>query len=332
MTFRHLLTFVSLLPLSLALAQDGAPVVAPEYRFVIPDNDDAFPGAGPVRRYDWMRNVWNERRSTFADRATVDRGAIVFFGDSITQGWGDDFGGAFDDLGDGVTVANRGISGDTTRGMLYRLDQDVLSLDPAGVVMLMGTNDLEEHAGAATIAGNVRSIIQRLTQHNADMPIVLCRVMPSSEAKARPADAIRAINAALATVAADFDQVTLVDTWTPFADENGNAKIAEFPDLLHPNAAGYAKWQAIVKPLLSKAGNGNHIVGPDYSIDPDLDRSWQPARKTVRVFDAACGKQNFSGHRFDARPDQRSSQDAADRGLCAGSVQRFHARADLGLA
>ena len=31
----------------------------------------------------------------------------------------------------GVKVANRGISGDTTRGVLIRLQEDVLALDPA---------------------------------------------------------------------------------------------------------------------------------------------------------------------------------------------------------
>lgn len=251
MSYRSLLVFgLSLLSLSPASSQDGAPAVAPEYRFAIPDSDDAFAGSGPVRRYDWMRNVWNQRRSTFADRVARDHGAIVFFGDSITQGWGDDFGGAFDQLG--VNVANRGISGDTTRGMLYRLDEDVLSLDPAAVVMLMGTNDLEEGAGAEAIAGNVRLIIDRLNDHNADLPIVLCLVMPSSKTKSRPAGAIASINAALETIASETSQVTLVDTWTPFADESGDAKESEFPDLLHPNAAGYAKWKAALMPVLKK--------------------------------------------------------------------------------
>ena len=41
-------------------------------------------------------------------------------------------------------VANRGISGDTTRGVLIRMEEDVLSLNPSGVVLLIGTNDLEE--------------------------------------------------------------------------------------------------------------------------------------------------------------------------------------------
>lgn len=250
MKFRCLSIFFSLLVVLPASSQDGAPTVAPEYRFAIPDADDAFAGSGPVRRYDWMRNVWNQRRSTFADRAALDRGAIVFFGDSITQGWGDDFGGAFDELG--LKVANRGISGDTTRGMLYRLDEDVLSLDPAAVVMLMGTNDLEEGADADTIGGNVRLIIDRMQTHDAEMPIVLCLVMPSSETKSRPAGAIESINAGLKTIASEFRQVALVDTWTPFAGPGGNAKKSEFPDLLHPNAAGYAKWKAALLPALRK--------------------------------------------------------------------------------
>jgi lysophospholipase L1-like esterase len=69
----------------------------------------------------------------------------VFLGDSITQGW-NDLASAFPDM----KVANRGINGgDTTRGVLIRLQDDVLSLDPAAIVLLIGTNDLEEerHAG-----------------------------------------------------------------------------------------------------------------------------------------------------------------------------------------
>jgi len=92
----------------------------------LPDTDDGIVGSGPIRRYDWFRNLWVKRRSGFADRSVSEMNAVVFLGDSITQGWGDDFQGDFAEL----KVANRGISGDTTRGMLLRLDADVLSLQP----------------------------------------------------------------------------------------------------------------------------------------------------------------------------------------------------------
>src|SRR2546421_12924414 len=107
-------------------AQGQAAAPAANARFQVPDSDAGLPGAGPIRRADWFKKLWAERRSAFATRAAQEQGAVVFLGDSITQGWGDDFGGAFA----GMKVANRGISGDTSRGVLIRLKDDVLALKP----------------------------------------------------------------------------------------------------------------------------------------------------------------------------------------------------------
>ena len=221
-----------------------------ESRFQIPDSDEGLPGAGPLRRYDWFKQLWAERRSAWAERVKQDQGALVFLGDSITQGWSDDLGGAFPK----VKVANRGISGDTTRGVLLRLKEDVLALKPAGVVLLIGTNDLEEKAEPETIAGNLKLIVAELKSHNAKMPIVLCQVFPSSQTKQRSAEQIKQVNQLCAAAVKGDGQVTVLDTWTLFADAEGNAKLDEFPDLLHPNKAGYAKWAAALRPILATLG------------------------------------------------------------------------------
>ena len=236
--------FVFLLP----SAQRDAAAQAPSRD--LPATDDGLPGQGPIRCYDCFRNLWNEKRAAWAKRTEADQKAVVFLGDSITQGWGDDLGGSFP----GLKVANRGISGDTTRGMLVRLADDVPALHPTGVVMLMGTNDLEEGADAATIAHNIRLILEALHKHDPKMPATVCRVFPASASKKRPADQIKSINTAIAAVTKDFPQATLVDTWTLFADDKGDAKPAEFPDLLHPNQAGYAKWAAALRPVLATQG------------------------------------------------------------------------------
>ena len=214
--------------------------------FAIPDSDDGLPGVGPIRRYDWFKNLWNERRSAWAGKKAADKRALVFLGDSITQGFGDDFQGAFP----GVKLANRGISGDTTRGMLLRLADDCLALDPAGVVMLMGTNDLEEGAEPETIAGNVKTIISAIEAKNPRTPIIVCQVFPSAADKKRPAEKIKKLNALVAEQVKGDPRVRLVDTWTLFADGEGDAKPEEFPDLLHPNELGYAKWVAAIRPVL----------------------------------------------------------------------------------
>ena len=219
-------------------------------RFSVPDSDEGLPGQGPIRRYDWFRKTWNERRSKFADRAEQDRGAVVMLGDSITQGWGDDFTGWFP----GMKIANRGISGDTSRGVLIRLQEDVFALKPQAVVVLIGTNDLDEKADPETIAANLKLIITELAKHDAKMPIVLCQVFPSSASMGRPVDKIKKVNQLYAAAVKGNAQVTFIETWPLFADAKGDAIAAEFPDLLHPNMAGYEKWAAALRPVFATLG------------------------------------------------------------------------------
>ena len=225
-------------------------VTKPATSYAIPATDEGLPGAGPIRRYDWFRKLWEERRTAWAAQVQQDQHAVVFLGDSITQGWGNDLGGSFP----GLKVANRGISGDTTRGLLIRLPEDVLALHPAGVVILIGTNDLDEKAEPETIAANIQLLLAELKKSNPAMPVVLCEVFPSSPAKNRPAEKIKRINRLLRAVVRDQPQVTLLDTWTLFAGPEGDAKPEEFPDLLHPNATGYAKWAAALRPALATRG------------------------------------------------------------------------------
>ena len=213
---------------------------------------DSTPGVGPVRNEDWFVKVWHERRDLFAKEKTEQQHAIVFLGDSITQGWSEDFRGRFKNSN--LKLANRGISGDITRGVLARLDDDVLALDPQAVVLLIGTNDLDVGLSPEQIAANVKLILDRLTAHSPKMPIILCKVMPSSATKKRPADKIRDLNDRVAAIASAYKQVTILDTYTLFANSEGDAKPEEFPDLLHPNDVGYDKWHDALIPLFTKLG------------------------------------------------------------------------------
>lgn len=247
----RLLALPAFLSLLLGNTAPAQPATSPaDARFQIPATDDGLPGAGPIRRYDWFRKLWAERRAAWAQKAEQDQKAVVFLGDSITQGWGDNLGNSFP----GMKVANRGISGDTTRGVLIRLKDDVLALNPAGVVLLIGTNDLEEGADPEVVNGNLKLILAQLKLHDPKMPVLLCQVFPSSETKKRPADKIKKLNQLYAATVRGDAQVTYIETWLLFADEHGDAKPQEFPDLLHPNAVGYAKWASALRPILATLG------------------------------------------------------------------------------
>jgi lysophospholipase L1-like esterase len=259
MRFRHLtpvaaaIGLLALLPGMRAAASapqlTDAPAAPADSRFQLPPTDDGLPGAGPLRRGDWFKKLWVERRTAWASEVQRDQGAIVFLGDSITQGWGD-VGSSFP----GIRVANRGISGDTSRGVLVRLKEDVIAVNPRGVVLLIGTNDLADKITPEDIAGNVRLIVAALREYNPAMPVVLCEVLPSSSSKDRPADLVRKLNALYLAAVADQPQVTVLDTWSLFANVHGDAKEEEMPDLLHPDIVGYAKWAAALRPVFETVG------------------------------------------------------------------------------
>jgi lysophospholipase L1-like esterase len=195
-----------------------------------------------------------------------DQGGLVFLGDSITQGWAANLTQLFP----GIKTVNRGISGDTTRGVLIRLKEDVLALKPRGIVLLIGTNDLEEGAAPESTAGNLKLILAALKAHDPAMPVVLCNVFPSSATKKRPAEQIRKINQLCYALLKDEPQVTWLDTWSLFANAQGDAKPEEFPDLLHPNSAGYIKWTAALRPVLENLG-----LAPawpdDFAVEPGFE-------------------------------------------------------------
>ena len=50
-------------------AAPAAPAAAIDpARYAIPETDEGLPGIGPIRRYDWFKKLWLERRIRWAGR------------------------------------------------------------------------------------------------------------------------------------------------------------------------------------------------------------------------------------------------------------------------
>jgi lysophospholipase L1-like esterase len=229
------------------LAQNtNAPAVATDVS-QYPTNTALLPGKGPMQTWAGFPKVWAQRHAQWMKTAEQDRGAVVFLGDSITQGW-NSLAQDFPNL----KVANRGIGGDTTRGVLYRLEADVLDLKPAAIVLLIGTNDIGLGAKPEDVADNIKVLLAAMKESNPNMPVIVCKVMPSSEKQHRPAGKIEKLNALVDDIVKSDPKFIRCDTWSIYADKNGDCPVDEFPDRLHPNAIGYAKWAAALKPIFSR--------------------------------------------------------------------------------
>src|SRR5205823_9147885 len=114
--------------MDLAVSQYTALAMPPE---------NVFPGTGQLQLAPWFQKLWMVRRVEFSWAKDRDQRAVVFLGDSITQGW-NSLAQDFPKL----RPVNRGISGDTSRGIRYRLKEDVLDVHPRAVSLLIGTNDI----------------------------------------------------------------------------------------------------------------------------------------------------------------------------------------------
>jgi lysophospholipase L1-like esterase/acetyl esterase/lipase len=208
------------------------------------------PGVGPFNTVlPWFLPNLEGRLATFKHDKPTDQGAVVFLGDSITAKW------KLDDAFRDFKVANRGISGDTTRGMLCRLQDNVLDLHPRAIVILGGINDLfgQPRGTPEGISTNVRSILEQVRAANRDTPVLVCEVLPC---KTMSRETVTATNAVLAKVVADFANARLVKTYAPFLKADGTQNEGLFGDGTHPNAAGYEVWQSLLKPELAKVAHG----------------------------------------------------------------------------
>lgn len=175
---------------------------------------------------------------------------VVFLGDSITDGWGRRQGSVFFP---GKPYVNRGISGQTTPQMLIRFQQDVVSLKPAVVVILAGTNDIAGNTGPTTneqIEDNFKSMIAIAKQNH--IKVVLASVTPAFAYPWRPGvhpvQRILALNGWLRQEAAEQGLVYL-DYFSAMADQQDGMKPELTVDGVHPNAAGYR----VMAPLAEQA-------------------------------------------------------------------------------
>ncbi len=211
-----------------------------------PADSSAWPGKGPIRLHPWMK----DNRESFWRKREKDRGAVVFVGSSMIANWKT----LAKDLPE-LKVANRGIGGDVSRGLLFRFQEDVLDLQPKAVVLAIGSNDLSAHADPAVIVENIEAMIDQARAARPDLPILLCSVAPRDghSAPLKPG-ALEDFNARLAELGRKKG-LPVLDLRTAFGDAEGRP-IAEFyaADRIHFSAAGYQKFAEVMRKQLTEMG------------------------------------------------------------------------------
>ena len=179
--------------------------------------------------------------------------AVVFMGNSITEGWGRNRPEFFAEN----NFACRGISGQVSAQMLCRFRADAINLRPKAVVILAGTNDIAGNNGPIEnehIAENIVSMAELALA--AGIRPILCSVLPAAKYPWRPEiesvpEKIADLNARLQQYAAERG-LTWVDYYSAMDAGDGSMRSEYTRDGVHPTPEGYTVMEAVIRPALAE--------------------------------------------------------------------------------
>ena len=209
----------------------------------------ALPLLAAGQQRDWA----NYGRYAEANAALTTAPAVVFMGNSITDGWDNAHPEFFTDN----NFACRGIGGQVSSQMLCRFRADVIDLRPKAVVILAGTNDIAGNNGpieSEHIAENIVSMAELALA--AGIRPIICSVLPAgkypwrTEIESVP-EKIRALNDRLRQYAAERG-LTWVDYYSAMDAGDGSMRSEYTRDGVHPTPEGYAVMEAVIRPALAE--------------------------------------------------------------------------------
>src|SRR5687767_11210233 len=184
------------------------------------------------------------RHKSFLEVASGGNIDLLFVGDSITDWWRQEQRGlpVWNEYFAPLKAANFGIAGDTTQGVLWRMQNGELDGFQAKLIVLMlGTNNINRNPNDEIAAGD-RAIIEELLKRQPQAKVLLLGIFPRGAQADNPFRAsIKTINDKLATIA-DNQRVFYMDIGDKFLAADGTLPADIMPDGLHPNAQGYKIW------------------------------------------------------------------------------------------
>lgn len=135
---------------------------------------------------------------------------------------------------------NQAISGDTTQGVLNRLN-DFSQTRPSTVYVMAGINDLKRGVSQSEVLDNLEQIIQRLRSTHPQAQIVVQSLLPTRSVPISNQQ-ITQVNRELRTIAHQNGAVYL-DLHAQVRDTAGQLQAGLTTDGLHLSPSGYDVWQ-----------------------------------------------------------------------------------------
>lgn len=201
-----------------------------------------------VAQENKFSTYYHQRRTLF-ELLPDTKNEIIFLGNSITDG--SEWVELFADL----RVKNRGISGDTTEGVLYRLNE-VTRSKPDKVFILIGINDLSRDVPKETVFQNICTIATQIRESSPKTKVFVQSILPVNAALEKfpkhtnKGEQVIWVNKQLKTWC-EANRFAFIDLYSRFKNPGDDLLDPKYTnDGLHLTGEGYILWTDIVKPLV----------------------------------------------------------------------------------
>ncbi|MGQ4645951.1 GDSL-type esterase/lipase family protein [Lyngbya aestuarii] len=188
---------------------------------------------------------YHDRRSHF-ETLINSESAIIFLGDSLTDccEWSEIFRDK--------NIKNRGIAGDSTDGILQRIDEILASLDQK-IFIMIGINDLIQNCPRSTIVTNYKLILEKIQCKSPKTEVFIQSVLPINNQKFQASQQITLSNEKVINLNKNLEELAqefsfqYLDLFSFFVDENNELNAKYTSDGIHLNGQAYLLWQEIIK-------------------------------------------------------------------------------------
>lgn len=209
-----------------------------------------------IQTAKWAEKWWMPRHEQkLKELKEMEKVDLLFIGDSITHGFESGGKAVWDKFYAPRKAFNIGYSGDRTEHVIWRLQNgEVEGISPKLAVIMIGTNNTGHRKDPPKhTAAGIQKIIEELQARLGNTKILLLGIFPRDE---KPDGQYRVINDGVNRLikgyASEEKGIYFLDISNRFLDKDGKLGKSIMPDLLHPNAKGYAIWAEAIEPTVEK--------------------------------------------------------------------------------
>jgi lysophospholipase L1-like esterase len=228
------------------LKRGGVAYIVSKFSFLERPRQENSDRAGDRSRQDLTLYRYQKMRLSIFENSSSSQGGIIFLGDSLTDQ------GEWQEYFQQINIQNRGISGDTTEGVLNRLDE-VIESKPQKIFLLIGTNDFwYGHKNLSKAIANYRQILNLFQKKIPKTEIYIQSVLPIDCQKynlnIKPQNLVQ-FNQEIEKLAKEFSY-QYINLYDRFTNKEGQLSSQYTLDGVHLNGKGYLVWQLAIAPYV----------------------------------------------------------------------------------